>query len=250
MVVEMKYGDLTGQIAVVTGGGRGIGEAICRILAEYGATVAVADINPELAEGAAAALRQEGFIASSVSVDVGTPASITAMVERIMKKYGRIDILVNNAGVLDATPALEMTVEGWDRVVDIDMRGTHLCTQAVLPHMIQAKRGRIVNIASQAGQLGGFLAGINYTSAKGGVIAMTKAYARMAGPHNITVNAVSPGFISTDMTNDRSDNSEEIPLRRLGTALDTAKAVYFLASDLADYVTGATIDLNGGYYMR
>ena len=116
--------------------------------------------------------------------------------------------------------------------------------------MFERKYGKIVNVASQAGQLGGFLAGVNYTAAKGGVIALTKAYARYCAEYNVNVNCISPGFIETDMTKDRGDNAQSVPLKRLGTALDCAKAIYFLVSDMSDYITGSTIDVNGGYLMR
>jgi 3-oxoacyl-[acyl-carrier protein] reductase len=116
--------------------------------------------------------------------------------------------------------------------------------------MIKNNYGKIINVASQAGQLGGFLAGVNYTAAKGGVLAITKAYARFCAGYNITVNCVSPGFILTEMTKDRNDNADMVPLKRLGTALDVAKSIYFLASDFSDYITGFTIDVNGGYLMR
>lgn len=246
----MKYGNLAQKVAVVTGGARGIGEETARVLAEYGATVIAADINLPLAESMAKAMQSEGLKVYPAYVDVRDEASVSAMVKNTVEEFGSVDILVNNAGILDATPILEMTVEQWDRVLEIDLRGTHLCSQAVWPHMIKANYGKIINIASQAGQLGGFLSGVNYTAAKGGMLAITKAYARQGGAHNINVNAVSPGFMATEMTKDRDDNADTVPLQRLGTALDTAKAVYFLASDLSDYITGATIDLNGGYYMR
>jgi NAD(P)-dependent dehydrogenase (short-subunit alcohol dehydrogenase family) len=176
--------------------------------------------------------------------------SIQAMINTVVEKYGTIDILVNNAGILDATPIPEMSVENWDKVIDIDLRGTHLCSQLCLPHMMKNNYGKIINIASQAGQLGGFLAGVNYTAAKGGVIALTKAYARYCAQYNITVNCVSPGFIATEMTQSRNDNADTVPLKRLGTALDVAKSIYFLASGLSDYITGSSIDVNGGYLMR
>jgi len=183
-------------------------------------------------------------------VDIIDPASIKSLMESVIQRYGRIDILVNNAGIVDSTPIPDMTVEGWDKVVDIDMRGTHLCAQAVLPFMMKQNGGKIINLASQAGQLGGWKAGVNYSSAKGGVIAMTKAYARFCAPYQVTVNCVAPGFIATDMTAGRNDSADEIPLKRLGTALDVAKAIYFLACDLSDYITGFTVDVNGGYYMH
>lgn len=246
----MKYGDLTGKVALVTGAARGLGESIAQVLAEYGAEVVVADIDLKQAEATSKRLCDEGLAAYALQVDVASKESVDVMIDAVHQRSGRLEILVNNAGILDQTPIPDLTVEAWDRVIDIDLRGTHLCSQAALPLIMQGSWGRIVNISSQAGQLGGFLAGVNYSAAKGGVLALTKAYARYTAKHNITVNCVSPGFMSTEMTQGRSDNSDVVPLGRLGTPLDTAKAVYFLASDLSDYITGMTIDLNGGYYMR
>lgn len=246
----MKYGNLAGKVAIITGSARGIGLETAKLMAEFGASVVIADINYDSAADAAASLNKEGLSAMPLKVDVLEKQSIEAMVNTTIEKFGKIDILVNNAGVLDATPILEMSVEGWDRVVDIDLRGTHLCSQLCLPHMIKNNYGKIINISSQAGQLGGFLSGVNYTAAKGGVIAITKAYARFCAKYNITVNSVAPGFILTEMTNGRNDDADSVPLKRLGTALDVAKAVYFLASDFSDYITGFTVDVNGGYLMR
>ena len=246
----MKTGDLTGKTAVITGASRGIGACTAEMLAGYGAEVVVADIDITSAQETVNKICAGGYKAYAEFIDVLDINTIKEMVQRVIDKSGKIDILVNNAGVLDATPIPEMTVGGWDFVVDVDLRGTHLCSQACIPHMFKNKYGKIINIASQAGQLGGFLAGVNYTAAKGGVIAMTKAYARYCAEHNVTVNCVSPGFIETEMTKGRKDNAEVVPLKRLGTVMDCAKAIYFLASDLSDYITGSTIDVNGGYLMR
>ncbi|WHH57026.1 SDR family NAD(P)-dependent oxidoreductase [Petroclostridium sp. X23] len=246
----MRYGNLTGKIAIITGAARGIGQAAAQVLAAYGATVIIADLNYDSAVKTANELIADGLSAFAAKVDVMEKDSIQAMINTVVEKYGTIDILVNNAGILDATPIPEMSVENWDKVIDIDLRGTHLCSQLCLPHMMKNNYGKIINIASQAGQLGGFLAGVNYTAAKGGVIALTKAYARYCAQYNITVNCVSPGFIATEMTQSRNDNADTVPLKRLGTALDVAKSIYFLASDLSDYITGSSIDVNGGYLMR
>ncbi|MCG8485744.1 MAG: SDR family oxidoreductase [Clostridia bacterium] len=246
----MKYGNLTDRVAIVTGSARGIGLEAARLLAEYGAHAVIADIDYTLACETADEFINNDLSAYAAKLNVLEKKSVDTMIEAVMKKFGRIDILVNNAGILDATPIPEMTVEGWDRVIDIDLRGSHLCSQACLSPMSKRNYGKIINVSSQAGQLGGFLAGVNYTAAKGGVIAMTKAYARYCAQYNITVNSVSPGFILTDMTKDRNDNADSVPLKRLGTALDVAKSIYFLASDLSDYITGSTIDINGGYLMR
>ena len=246
----MKHGDLSGKVAIITGAAQGIGFATAQLFCDCGCTAVIADLNLEKAEAAAAELNAAGGSAIALLVNVIDPASIQALVERVVARFGRIDILVNNAGIVDSTPIPELSLEGWDKVIDIDLRGTHLCSQAVLPQMKQQNSGRIINLASQAGQLGGWKAGVNYSSAKGGVLAMTKAYARHCAPWQITVNAVAPGFITTEMTAGRGDSADEVPLRRLGTALDVAKAIYFLACDLSDYITGFTVDVNGGYFMH
>ncbi len=245
-----KLGDLTGKVAIITGAAQGIGFATAELFCSCGCTVVIADINLAKAETAAAGLIASGGRAAALQVDVIDPASIQAMVDNVVGQFGRIDILVNNAGIVDSTPIPDLSLEAWDRVIDIDLRGTHLCSQAVLPQMKRQNYGRIVNLASQAGQLGGWKAGVNYSSAKGGVLALTKAYARHAAPWQITVNAVAPGFIATEMTAGRGDSADEVPLKRLGTALDVAKSIYFLASDLADYITGFTVDVNGGFFMH
>ncbi|MGI6160515.1 MAG: SDR family NAD(P)-dependent oxidoreductase [Christensenellales bacterium] len=246
----MSYGSLSGQVAVITGGAQGIGLETAKVLAHYGATVVLADIKIEKAREEADKLIADNLSADAVQLNVISKESVDAMVKTVISKHKKIDILVNNAGIVDNTPIPELTVEAWDRLIDIDLRGVHLCSQACLPYMAEQKAGNIVNLSSQAGQLGGWLAGANYSAAKGGVIALTKAYARYGAKFNIRVNCVSPGFIATEMTQGRGDDASTVPLQRLGTALDVAKAVYFLASDLSDYITGSSVDVNGGFLMR
>ena len=246
----MNYTDLTGKTALVTGAARGIGFESAKILAENGAAVIVADINAEGIGKAAAELELAGHFAIPLQVDVASEESIRRMLAEAVAARGGIDILVNNAGILDVAAIPEVTVEKWDRMLAVDLRSVQICSQQALPIMEKAGGGRIINIASQAGQLGGYAAGVHYTAAKGGVIALTKAYARYCAPYNITVNCLAPGFMLTEMTRARNDNPDIIPLKRLGTALDVAKAVLFLATPLSDYITGATIDINGGYLMR
>ncbi|MCD8139242.1 MAG: SDR family oxidoreductase [Planctomycetaceae bacterium] len=246
----MKYTDLTGKVAVVTGSARGIGYESAKMMAEVGAKVVISDINAEGAEKTAAAMRADGLDAVAIACDVSKEESVKAMLAEAAKLKGTIDILVNNAGILDPTSIPEMTVEKWDRMLAINLRGVQLCSQHAMPLMTKGGGGRIINMSSQGGQFGGFLAGVHYTAAKGGIIALTKAYARYCAEFQINVNCVAPGFMLTDMTKDRENYPEIVPLKRLGTALDAAKAVFFLATSLSDYITGATIDVNGGYYMR
>ena len=237
---------IDGQVAIVTGGAQGIGRAIAGLLAEQGAKVAIADINEKTATAAAGELGAE---AMAVALDVADKASVDAMVASVMKRWGRIDILVNNAGIIDSHMALDVTEADWDRVVDINMKGVHLCSQAVTRVMMERKYGRIVNIGSLAGQVGGLKVGPDYSASKAGAICLAKSYARFGAKHGITANSVAPGFIETDMSRGR-DNPSEVPVNRLGTPQDVARAVFFLVSPLADYVTGCCVDVNGGLLMR
>lgn len=246
-----NYTDLTGKVAVVTGSARGIGMESAKMMAEAGAAVVIADINAVGAEKTAADFRAAGLDAVAVALDVGSEESVRQFIADVVSAKGKINILVNNAGILDPTPIPELTVEKWDRMLAVNLRGVQLVSQHALPHMIAAgEGGKIINLASQAGQLGSFLAGAHYSAAKGGIIALSKSYATYCAKYQINVNCVAPGFMLTDMTKDRKNYPELVPLKRLGTALDAAKAVFFLATSLSDYITGATIDVNGGYYIR
>jgi 3-oxoacyl-[acyl-carrier protein] reductase len=246
----MRYGNLDGKIAIITGSARGIGLASARLLAEAGAVVIITDINAEGAQSAAKEFISAGLKAGAFHLDVSNEASVKKLMEQVYESHKSIDILVNNAGILDPTSIPDMTQEKWDQTLAVNLRGAQFCSQHVLPYMTKKTGGKIVNIASQAGQLGGFAAGVHYTAAKGGIIALSKAYARYCAPFQINVNCICPGFMLTDMTRDRNDDPQIVPLKRLGTALDVAKAVYFLATDFSDYITGATIDINGGFYLR
>ena len=246
----MKMGDLTGRVAIVTGGGSGIGRACSKTLAEYGAEVAVADINLEGAQKTASDIETAGGKAYAVDLNVMELESVKQLMKTVEEKSGRIDILVNSAGILDPTRLPDMTVERWDRMIDLNLRGTFFCCQQAVPYMEKNKKGAIVNITSQAGQVGGWMAGVNYSASKGGILALTKALARHCGPLGIRVNDVAPGQIATEMTAGRGDKPDGIAVGRLGTAQDVANCVYFLASDLSDFCTGMTVDVNGGQFMR
>ena len=245
----MKYDDLKDKTAIVTGAARGIGFASAKLLAEHGATVVIADMRFSLARESVNALIGEGLRAVAAEVDVKSQESIDAMVEDVSAKQGRIDILVNNAGIADATPMLDLTQDAWDNLIDINLRGAQLCTQACLKKMIGQGCGKLIFMASRAGEMGSPLVAPSYCASKGGILALAKSYALFCAPYNINANAIAPGFIETDMTKGR-DDPNSVPIKRLGTPLDVAKSVYFLASDLSDYVTGAVIDVNGGLYIR
>ncbi|OHD73791.1 MAG: hypothetical protein A2177_15960 [Spirochaetes bacterium RBG_13_68_11] len=246
-------GLLEKKVAVVTGGCRGIGEGIALRFAENGAAVVVADIELSAAPALLEKLRGFGVEAESVRLDVADIADIRGRCAATVKRFGRIDIWVNNAGISQNLPIDELEGEDWDRIMNVDLRGTFFCSQAAFRVMKGQRGGKIINIASLAGERGGRFAGAHYSAAKAGVIMLTKCFALSGGEHNITVNAIAPGLIETQMAAElgflRVDPAD-IPLRRLGTPRDVADAALYLASGLSDYVTGMTIDVNGGMLMR
>ncbi len=244
----MKEQTLENLRAVITGGSRGIGFATAKLLAEHGATIILADINRETGEEAALTLKEQGINAHFVETDVRSADSVHRMVVYIHENIGDVDILVNNAGILDDRDVMAIDPASWERVIEINLGGMHFCSQAVLPDMMKNSFGRIVNIASMAGQTGGFKAGVSYASSKAGVFGLTKSYARYSAKYGINVNAVAPGLIATEMTKDWAEASE-VPLGYLGTPLDVAKSVYFLVSPLSDYMTGQVLSVNGGLFM-
>jgi 3-oxoacyl-[acyl-carrier protein] reductase len=245
--------NLTGQIALVTGGSQGIGRATALALAAQGADVAVLARSLDKCEAVAEEIRAQGRRALAVRGDLGNPAEIKTAVETVARELGPIGILVNNAAITRDGLMLRMKRENWDTVISTNLTGVFLLTQQVLPMMTKARRGRIINLTSVVAQSGN-VGQVNYISAKAGLIGFTKAVAREYAARNITVNAVAPGFIETPMTavlNEaaRTAMLEQIPLKRPGTDTDVAAAVAFLASDEAGYVTGQVINVNGGMYM-
>lgn len=244
---------LKGKIAVITGGAQGIGKAVARRFASEGADIVIADINPEPAAITAQEIEQLGRKALFCRVDVSNIDDAEAMADETIKAYGRIDILVNNAGITRDSLLMRMKRDDWDKVVDINLGGTFNCTKAVARHMVRARYGRIINISSVVGLMGN--AGqVNYASSKAGVIGFTKAVARELAGRAITVNAIAPGFIDTEMTRvlpekERQRLVSQIPLSRLGLPEDIAHCAKFLASDEANYITGQVIQVNGGMYM-
>ncbi|WP_129674782.1 3-oxoacyl-[acyl-carrier-protein] reductase [Candidatus Chloroploca sp. Khr17] len=247
--------DLTGRVALVTGAGRGIGRAIALELAEAGATVVVN--YRESAVGAAevvAAITASGGQAMALQADVSESDAVEAMVKTVLATYGRLDILINNAGITRDGLLLRMKNEDFDQVIATNLRSVFICTRAVLRQMSKQRSGRIINLASVIGLIGN--AGqANYSAAKAGIIGFTKATAREIAGRNVTVNAVAPGFIETEMTNVLNDETrtailETIPLGRFGQAREVAQLVCFLASDAAAYLTGQTITIDGGMVMH
>jgi 3-oxoacyl-[acyl-carrier protein] reductase len=241
-----------GRVALVTGASRGIGRATARALAARGVTV-VASARGDHAEAVVAEIRDAGGRADAQALDVTDPAAIEAALAGILGRYGRLDVLVNNAGITRDQLLLRLKRADWDAVLDTNLTAVAMLTQAVLRPMLKQRAGRIINLTSVVGQSGN--AGqANYAAAKAGLIGLTKAVALEVGSRGITVNAVAPGMIDTDMTRALPQAAQEawverIPLKRLGTVDDVAEAVIFLASDEASYITGQVLAVNGGMYM-
>jgi 3-oxoacyl-[acyl-carrier protein] reductase len=246
-------GDLEGRVALVTGGAQGIGRAIAEELAAAGARLALADVNEAKLAETVAELKAQGIDATAFTVNVSSEESIEAGAKAILEKFGKVEILVNNAGITRDNLMLRMKRADWDLVLNINLTGAFLLTQALLSPMLKNRWGRIVSIASVVGRAG--QAGqVNYAASKAGLIGLTRSLAREVASRGITVNAVAPGFIETPMTAVLSDEQTKamlatVPLGRRGTPKDVAQAVKFLASDAASYITGHVLDVNGGMFM-
>lgn len=245
---------LAEKTALVTGASRGIGRAAALELAKAGAKVAVNFAgNRTAAEEVVSMIEATGGQAMLVQADVGNAADVEAMIKAVVERFGRIDILVNNAGITRDNLIMRMKEEDWDAVIHTNLKGIFNCTKVVTKLMMKQRYGRIVNMTSVVGVMGN--AGqSNYAAAKAGVIGFTKSMAKELASRNITVNAVAPGYISTDMTADlpdqaKADLQSQIPLQRLGNPADVASAVLFLVSPGADYITGQTLHVDGGMVM-
>jgi 3-oxoacyl-[acyl-carrier protein] reductase len=249
---------LKGRTAIVTGTGskRGIGRSIALALAEQGADVVICDLNLEGAAENAAEAAAKGAKTEAYRCNVISEKDIAEVVSKTIAKFGKIDILVNNAGITQPVKVLDMTEADWDRIVDVNMKGTFLFSKAVLPNMIANKYGRIVNMSSvSAKRGGGVFGGAHYSAAKSGILAFGKALSREVAPDGITINAIAPGIVATDIRGGLEDEetqrkmTADIPCRRMGRPEDVAAAVCFLASGEAGYITGEEIDVNGGSHM-
>jgi 3-oxoacyl-[acyl-carrier protein] reductase len=244
--------NLDGKIALVTGASRGIGRAIAKRLAADGAIV-IAGARGTNAQAVADEITAAGHRATAQALDITDTASVKAAASAALAAHGRVDILVNNAGITKDQLMLRMKREDWDAVLQTNLTGAYTCVQAVLKAMIKQRSGRIISITSVVGQAGN--AGqVNYAASKAGLIGFTKALALEVASRGITVNAVAPGLIDTDMTKGISEGAHDewaarIPLKRLGTPEDIAAAVAFLASDEASYITGQVLAVNGGMYL-
>ena len=257
---------LKDRVAIVTGGGAGIGRSVCVNMVKEGAKVVVADINQETAQETADTLTKEGGDAMAFQMDVTQKSAVQTMAAEALKAYGKIDILVNNAGTDIKGAITELTERTWDTLMDINLKGVFLCTQAVSHSMIERRYGRIVNISSMAGKTGEPLTS-PYCATKFGVIGFTQSIALELGKHNITVNAVCPGPVDTDLIRQSVAQSAKIkgmapedflqeffinptPLGRIAQPVDIARAVIFLASDDAEFITGSTLNVSGGREMH
>ena len=246
--------DLAGQVAFVTGGATGIGLAVSRLLAARGAAVAIFNRNQERADAAVSMIQSDGDTAHAFAADIASTESVDAAFSKALEQLGRVDVLVNNAGLTRDGLFMRMSDEQWSQVIDTNLGGAFRCCRAVARSMMKARYGRIVNISSVVGLMGN--AGqVNYSASKAGLLGMTKSLARELASRGITVNAVCPGFIETDMTAAlpeaaRTELSAKIPLGRLGSPQDIAEVVAFLASPRTGYVTGQTWTVDGGMVME
>jgi len=245
--------DLSEKIAIVTGGGQGIGREVSLKLSQVGASIVVCDINLETAKIVSDNIKANGGKSIAIQANIASTQDVNEIVNQTLSSFNRIDILVNNAGITRDNLILRMSEIDWDQVLAINLKGAFLCTQAVLKAMIKQRWGRIINIASVVGRMGN--AGqANYASAKAGLIGLTKSIAKEVASRNITANAIAPGFIDTGMTSKLSDNVKQealrqIPIGAFGQPADVANAVAFFASEESHYITGQVLNVDGGMFM-
>jgi 3-oxoacyl-[acyl-carrier protein] reductase len=249
-------GRLDGRVAVVTGAGRGIGAAEAIKMAQEGAEIAVLDLSAEAGQATVATIKKAGGEAVAIACDVSSAKQVGAAFEEVANRFGRIDILVNNAGLLRDNLLFKMSEDDWDKVLDVHLKGSFLCSQAVQQYMVEQEYGRIIMTSSIVAL--GNKGQVNYSAAKAGLQAMARTLALELGRFNVTVNAVAPGWIETEMTKEAAERvgitmedmkerfAKNIPLKRFGKPEDVANVVAFLASDEASYISGETIYVAGG----
>lgn len=239
------------QVAIVTGASGGIGRAIAVSLAEAGYDVVITyRRSPDGARETVRLIEKQGRQALAVSCDLARVIEIEALFRQVRDTYGRIDVLVNNASISNTLPVEAIDEAEWDNMLDINLKGTFFCSKLAFQVMKEAGKGRIISITSIAGQRGGYYSGIHYSTSKGGVETMMKCFALLGAPCQVTANCVSPGVVATEMARSEGLSPEGIPLGRMAAPEEIAAAVTFLASGQAGYITGATIDVNGGQLMR
>jgi 3-oxoacyl-[acyl-carrier protein] reductase len=246
--------NLKDRVAIVTGAARGIGKAVALTFIREGAKVALVDVDQKQLEALKNEIKERKGESINTSCDITKSPEVQAMVNQVKKAFGRIDILVNNAGIIRRGTIQTVSEEDWDRVIEVNLKGTFNCCKAVVDIMIKQRYGKIVNVSSIAGKLGDITSAPGYGPSKAGVDALTKTLARQLAPHSINVNAVSPHAIETEMSAQWSEERRKeiiasIPLGRLGKPEDVAEAVLFLVSDEASFITGEILDVNGGALM-
>ncbi len=244
---------MKGHTAIITGGGRGIGKAIAESLAGAGVNIVVVDVNLDIAKEAAAELEKLGIKSMALKADVSSSSDVSSIFENVVKEFEKVEILVNNAGITRDGLLLRMKEEDWDAVININLKGTFLCSKEAVKAMSKQRYGRIVNIASVVAFMGN-PGQANYSASKAGIIGLTKTIAKEYASRGITVNAVAPGFITTAMTDALPENIKQemlnaIPMNKFGTVEDVANAVAFFASPGSGYITGQVMHVNGGMYM-
>ncbi len=254
MTSSQVRGPLNDQVAVVSGAARGVGLACARRIADLGAHVVLTDVDATTGTEAAQALCADGLRASFAPLDVSDVAAIRACVSDVAANFGRIDVLVNNAGICLLADIEDVTEQHWDRTFRVNLKGTFFLSQAIVPHMKSQRRGRIINVASVAARSGGTLPLAPYAASKAGIVSLTKTFASRLAPYGVNVNAVAPGPVDTDLTRSWTDEQRErarsvIPWGRFATADEVAAVVAFLAGPGAAYMTGTTVDINGGLRM-
>lgn len=247
--MKHDFSEIKGQVVVVTGSGQGIGKAIAEKFAAHGAHVVITDINQETAEATATELQTHGIETLAVACDVSKKEQVDNLFAKAVEKWGKVDILVNNAGITKDGLFIRMKEEAWDAVINVNLKGAYLCSQAAANIMRKARKGCIVSISSIAAT--GNPGQANYSASKAGVIGLSNTLAKELAPLGIRSNAVAPGFIHTAMTDKipekyRTKIIDAIPLKRIGEPDDVAKVILFLASELAEYITGQVIHINGG----
>lgn len=242
------------KVALVTGSARGIGRAIALRFSEEGASIVICDLDMEGAQEVYTMIKSSGREALVFKADVSDEVQVKALFEEVISTYGTLDILVNNAGICKNIPVLEISGDEWDRFLSVNLKSVFLCSKEALIIMKEKRYGKIINMGSAAGKIGGLVAGAHYSAAKAGVLCLTKSLALQAAEFNITVNAIAPGPIATHMTEEWGEEinrafKEKIPLKRYGTPEEVAEVALFLASDRSNYITGEIIDVNGGLVM-
>lgn len=237
------------KVAIVTGAASGIGKSCSLSFAEKGVKVVVVDLNKKGVEETNLEIQKKGGKAIFIKADISKKDDVENIVNITENNFGEIDILVNCAGICQIKNIEDITEKEWDKVMSVNLKGTFLMCQSTLKKMKKYKEGKIVNIASLSGEVGGIMVGANYAASKAGIICLTKSLAKYAAPYNINVNSISPGFVNTEMTKDFGYNPDSIPLGRVGTPGEVSDVILFLCSDAARYITGANIDVNGGLFM-